>query len=380
MQPCCIGGTGWQIQEWGNYVGVIERGTEQRVLPIVTCSGTPEERGAQHGEGLREQIAQGLGAWSEAIGEHHGVDPDTYIRQFVQGTNFLEAIRRWTPDLEGEMAGIARGAKQPWEWIYTYNLLDEEWTWSRKVAAEAPGCTVIGVTRPGGAPLLAQTMDIPRVHDETQAVLRVVDESGLEVSLLIYAGMIGLLGCNSAGVAVVVNNLDMLPGSFSGLPVSCVTRGILQQRTLADARAFTLRVPHATGQHYAIASPEGEASIEGWATGVAEQEIGETLLHTNHPLYADEPLGDVEARYQFSRTRERLAYVTGAIDACHDVADMQRILSDRTTPVSIEANGNSMTFGAVVFECTVPPRMWVTPGPPHLHAFQEVGQEQVAAV
>lgn len=351
----------------------------QRTLPVVTCTGSPEERGAQHGEALRAQIAQGLGAWSEEIGKRHGVDPDTYIRGFVQGTRFLDAIRQWTPDLEGEIAGIARGANQPWEWIYTYNLLDEEWTWSRTVAAEQRGCTVVGVTRPGRPPVLAQTMDIPRVHDGTQAVLRVVDESGLEFSVLIYAGMIGLTGCNSAGVALVVNNLDMLPGSSSGLPVSCVTRGILQQRTLADARAFALRVPHAIGQHYGIASPEGEASVEGWGTGVAEQEIGATLLHTNHPLYTDEPLGDVEARFEASRTRERLAFVTEAIGSCQGVADVQRVLSDRTVPVSIEANGNSMTFGAVVFECTVPPQMWVTPGPPHLHAFQHITQERVAA-
>ena len=31
-----------------------------------------------------------------------------------------------------------------------------------------------------------------------------------------------------------------------------------------------------------------------------------------------------------------------------------------------------MTFGAVVYECTVPARMWVTPGPPHLNAFRQV--------
>jgi hypothetical protein len=112
-----------------------EIGAQPRELPVVTCAGTPAERGIQHGEALREQIAQGLGAWSEAIGERHGADPDGYLRQFVAGTHFLDAIRQWTPDLEEEIAGIARGANQPWEWIYAYNLLDEEWTWARRVSA-----------------------------------------------------------------------------------------------------------------------------------------------------------------------------------------------------------------------------------------------------
>jgi hypothetical protein len=222
-------------------------------------------------------------------------------------------------------------------------------------------------------------MDIPRVHDGTQAVLRVLDTSGLEVRVFTYAGMVGLTGCNSAGVALVVNNLDMLPGSLTGLPVGCVIRGILDQETLAEAVQFALRVPHATGQHYGMASPDGEASVEGWATGVADMAIGDgPLLHTNHPLYTDEPVGDVEARYQWSRTRERLAFVTGGVAACKDVLDLQRLLADRTVPVSIDASRSSMTFGAVIYECSVPPQMWVTPGPPHEYAFQHVSQEREA--
>ncbi len=197
------------------------------------------------------------------------------------------------------------------------------------------------------------------------------------MTVFTYAGMVGLTGCNSAGVALVVNNLDMLPGSLAGLPVSCVIRGILARTTLQEAVAFARRVPHATGQHYGMASLEGEASVEAWASGVAEMEIGDgLLLHTNHPLYANEPLGDVEARYEWSRTRERLAFATGELASCQDVADLQRLLADRTVPVSLDASRSTMTFGALIYACSAPPQMWVTPGPPHLHAFQHVSQER----
>lgn len=353
---------------------------ESRTLPIITCAGPPDVRGAQHGEGLREQIAQGLGAWSDAIGERHGVDPDAYIRQFVRGTNFLDAIREWTPALEPEIAGIARGANQPWEWIYAYNLLDEEWTWARTASGPGRGCSAVGLTPEGCPPLLAQTMDIPRVHDGTQAVLRISGETGLEANVFTYAGMVGLTGCNSAGVALVVNNLDMLPGSLSGLPVSCVIRGILDRETLPAATGFAMHVPHATGQHYGIAAPDGVASVEGWADGVAASANEDALLHTNHPLYTDEPVGEIEARYQWSRTRERLAFVAREAGSCRNVPSLQRLLADRTVPVSIDAGRSTMTFGAVIYECSVPPRMWVTPGPPHLHAFQQVTPEFAAAL
>ena len=349
-------------------------GIQATDLPVVTCAGSPGERGEQHGEALRGMITEGLARWAESIGSTHGVDPDAYIAGFVHGTEFLPAIQRWTPGLLDEIEGIARGSAQPWQWIYAYNLLDEEWTWARdQKSGIAPGCTVAGFAPEGGTTLLAQTMDIPNIHDGTQAVLRLEPEDSPAALIFTHAGMIALTGCNEEGLAVVVNNLDMLPASRSGLPVAFAIRGILAQRTLADAIDFISGVPHATGQHYGIAAPEGLASVEGWATGVAAgAESGTRLLHTNHPLYTDETVGDVESRYQRSRTRERLDYLEREAGPSRDVLGLQELLSDCTVPVSLGAERPSMTFGAVVYECTVPARMWVTPGPPHLHAFRQV--------
>src|SRR5215210_61838 len=290
-------------------------------LPGVTCAGSPGERGEQHGEALRGVIGEGLGNWAESIAATHGVDPDAYIHGFVQGTDFLPAIQRWTPGLQDEIEGIARGSAQPWQWIYAYNLLDEEWTWARdQKAGTAPGCTVAGFASEDGTPVLAQTMDIPNVHDGTQAVLRIEPDDSPAALVFTHAGMIGLTGCNDVGLAVVVNNLDMLPTSRTGLPVAFVLRGILARRNLAEAVDFVSQVAHATGQHYGIAAPDGLASVEGWATGVAVNAESRTrLLHTNHPLYTEETVGDAESRYQHSRTRQRLAYLEREARPTRDV-------------------------------------------------------------
>jgi isopenicillin-N N-acyltransferase like protein len=343
-------------------------------LPVVTCTGSPAERGEQHGEALRGLIAEGLGRWAESIASTHGVAPDTYIAGFVEATDFLPAIRRCTPGLLDEIEGIARGSAQPRQWIYAYNLLDEEWTWaSDQKAGTAPGCTVAGFAPEDGTTLLAQTMDIPNIHDGTQAVLRLEPVDNTAVLVFTHAGMIALTGCNENGVAVVVNNLDMLPASRTGLPVAFAIRGILAKRTLAEAVSFVSGVPHATGQHYGIAAPEGLASVEGWATGVVvDAESATRLLHTNHPLYTTETVGDLESRYQRSRTRQRLDYLEREAGPSRDVLGLQELLTDCTVPVSLGAERSSMTFGAVVYECTVPTRMWVTPGPPHMHAFRQV--------
>jgi isopenicillin-N N-acyltransferase-like protein len=343
-------------------------------LPVVTCAGSPGEHGERHGEALRGLIADGLGRWAESIASTHGLAPDAYIAGFVRGTDFLPAIRRWTPGLLDEIEGIARGSAQPWEWIYAYNLLDEEWTWaSERKAGTAPGCTVAGFAPDGGTPLLAQTMDIPNIHDGTQAVLRIEPQNSPAVLVFTRAGMVGLTGCNEEGLAVVVNNLDMLPASRTGLPVAFVIRGILERRTLADAVDFVSQISHATGQHYGIAAPEGLASVEGWATGVAANaESGTRLLHTNHPLHTDETVGDPESRYQRSRTRQRLDYLEREAGPRRDVLGLQELLSDCTVPVSLGPERPSMTFGAVVYECGLPARMWVTPGPPHMNTLRQV--------
>jgi isopenicillin-N N-acyltransferase like protein len=352
----------------------MDQGMQTAGLPVVTCTGSPAELGEQHGEALRGLIAEGLDRWADCIASTHGVAPDTYITGFVEGTDFLPAIRRWTPGLLDEIEGIARGSAQPWQWIFAHNLLDEEWTWAReRKVGTAPGCTVAGFAPESGTTLLAQTMDIPNIHDGTQAVLRGEPDDGPADLIFTRAGMIGLTGCNEDGLAVVVNNLDMLPASPTGLPVAFVMRGILARRTLADAVDFVSQVAHATGQHYGIAAPEGLASVEGWATGVAvSAESGTRLLHANHPLYTDETVGDAESRYQRSRTRQRLDYLEREAGPSRDVLGLQELLSDCTVPVSLGAERPSMTFGAVVYECTVPAQMWVTPGPPHQHAFRQV--------
>ena len=342
---------------------------------VVACAGDPRQRGERHGEALRGPIADGLARWAAAIAEAHGVDPDAYVDEFVRGTDYLPPIRRWTPDLLEEVEGIARGSGQRWEWIYACNLLDEEWTWarSRRFGQAPPGCTAAGVAPRGGTPSLAQTMDINAFHDGGQAVIRIDGGRGPDVLTFTRAGMIALTGCNAAGLAVVVNNLDVLPTSRTGLPVAFVIRGVLERRSLAEAADFLRKVPHATGQHFGLAGPEGLASVEAWATGVTvNADPGPRLLHTNHPLTTDEAADDAEMRYKGSRTRERLAYLEREADACDDAGGLQDLLSDRTVPVSIAADRPSMTFGAVVYECSAPAKMRVAMGPPHLTPFQEV--------
>ncbi len=344
-------------------------------MPIVTCGGEPRRRGQIHGEDLRDQIAEGTGRWLEALARTHAIDPDDYLQEFLANTDHLPAIERWTPDLLNEVRGIAEGSGQPCARILVYNLMDEEWSYGQGRRRGAPGCTAVCFRTASGTSVVAQNMDIPTVHDGTQAVLRLQPDDGPEVLAFTMAGFIGLMGANAAGVGVVVNNLAMLPSSSTGLPVAFVIRGVLAQSTLAGAAAFVECVPHAIGQHYGIGGLDGLVSLEGAGNGVVRDgSVVDRILHTNHPLVnrgvADEDRA--ERMYSASNTRARYDLVASRVAELTHLASAERVLADTTVPVSCAPRRGFMTFGSMAAELSATPRVRFAPGPPHQTAYVEV--------
>ena len=344
-------------------------------LPIVRCAGSPRQRGAAHGEALRAMIQATLGRWLASLGRASHADPHAYLREFVGRTDYAAAMSSWTPDLLDEIRGIAAGAGVPFEQLLAYNLLDEEWWFSRSHARPAAGCTVIGWWDGGnGGPLLAQTMDIGSIYDGAQAALHIQPDDAPEALVFTFAGMIGLNGCNAAGVGVVVNNLAMLPHAARGLPVAAVVRGILARRSLEDAAVFICSAPHASGQHYAIGSRAGLLSFECSAGGaVQDSSATRRVLHTNHPLVdGDSPAAGAPSDAT-ANSRARYEFIAGRAGAIAGQADIEAILADQSVPISIACvPGRSFTFGATSLALGMPPRMRVAPGPPHSTPYVEL--------
>jgi hypothetical protein len=348
--------------------------TVPRTLPIVSCAGSPRRRGQAHGEQLRDQITAVVERWQASLEERHGIPAAAYLSEFVANSAFLPAIERHTPDLLEEVRGIAEGASQPFETMLAYNFMDEEWQYASERVTELPGCTVACLVPAAGAPVIAQTMDIPSVHDGSQAVIHHKPENGVESVVFTGAGMLALNGANAAGIGVVVNNLSMLPWSRNGLPVMFVIRGILDRTTLDEAITFVESVPHAVGQHYAVGSPEGIAGLEGAANGVVRAGTpGGTYVHANHPIANNAVVGDPSRQYARSRTFERHARAAELIDRAHDQSGIEAVLMDESVPISRSTRGGHMTFGATSITCSSPPVVHVTPGPPHETPWISVG-------
>jgi isopenicillin-N N-acyltransferase like protein len=333
---------------------------------IVECRGDGRERGRAHGEALRERIGGLLERWDAGVAGRLGRPPQTLVSGLVETTGFVTAIERHTPGLLDEVRGIAEGAGVAFDRILALNLMDEEW-WFSAPAEPRDACTLIAVGPAAGRPtLLAQNMDLPEVMDGAQALLRYDDGAGDGGAVLTAAGMIGLTGVSSAGLGVCVNTLAMLNHSRDGLPVAFVMRGALAAGSVAGAAEFLARVPHASGQHYALADPTAVAGYECSAAGaVRSDDGGGRFCHTNHPLRSGDldPSMAPEGRED---SHVRLAAVESVAGGVAVGADCERALADREAPLCVipEPGRPWITFGSIWAELGDVPRARVALGPP----------------
>jgi len=333
---------------------------------IVECRGDGRERGRAHGEALREPIQGLLERWDAAVAARSGQPSQALVSALIETTGFAAATERHTPDLLAEVRGIAEGANVAFDRIFALNLMDEEW-WFTAPAEPRNACTLIAVGPADGRPsLLAQNMDLPELMDGAQAIVCYDDGEGGGGTVLTAAGMIGLMGVSSAGLGVCVNTLAMLNHSRDGLPVAFVMRGALAQGGVAGAAAFLGRVPHASGQHYALADPAEVAGYECSAAGAVRSDPGDgRFCHTNHPLRSTDidPALPAEGRED---SHVRLTAIESAAPSVTTGVECERALADREAPLCvIPAPGHPwITFGSIWAELGESLRVRIAPGPP----------------
>ena len=350
---------------------------------VVEASGTPREVGRAHGEHARELIRLGIDRWRQALSDE-GRDPERLWRDLSRTAGFRASAARWTPDLLAEVEGIAEGAGVSADVVFATNCLDEAWWWHEK----GPGCSVVAVADRGPVPVVGQTMDLDTWMDTTQVVLRLRHQDGLEQVMLSRAGVIGLCGANSAGIGVVVNALDQLAVDQAGVPVAFVLRSLLSAVRLEDVRGILHRLPHASGQAYTAVSPDGVVGFECGADVVADylNDPGRpgARWHTNHPLAAttDEPSqlpGGTEGApswdWAAGSSVPRMTHLDSAMPAIATADDVARVLSDSDAGICMYPGRwrpDGFTFGSLVVEASVPPRVRVAVGPPDRVPYVEV--------
>lgn len=331
----------------------------------VDLTGGPWLRGTAHGEQLRELIAEAMERWRQDLAERGDRHPDAYVADFLGATRFGETVSRLCPDLDEEVRAIAAGSNQPADQILAYNLMDEDWLYARETGG---GCSVIGAATASGQVVLSQNLDLPLSRYGSQAVLRIEGDGGRPGQLVLTcAGMIGLFGVNAAGVACCVNTLKTLPSARRGMPVAFVVRQLLTHRDAASAGAYLAAVPHASGQHYAVADPASLRGYECSAAGCAAGPVADELLHTNHPIWwSATPLEEPVADETPSTSQARLAALESGLAEVRRSGDAEPLLSSTAGGLCVQPSSErkAATFCSARFTLTAPPAVRVALGNP----------------
>jgi isopenicillin-N N-acyltransferase like protein len=351
------------------------------MMRVIDCHGTAAERGAAHGESLRAEIAEAISRWEEAtirgLGTRAPRDIDSYCEDMLSRTGLLDRARALTPALAEEVAAIARAAGQPEARIAAYNMMDEQWWYDSPTDAPPPGCSLIGIPVRDGH-VLAQNMDLPAHMEGAQVVLRLSGPDLPAMAVLSAAGMIGLTGVNATGLAVAVNTLLMLRHDADGLPVAFAMRHALAAESAGSARDRLAAVPHASGQHYALATRDALLSVECSVGGCAPLDVpAEGLLHTNHPLASKDVDAGAQAHLDRSgfndSSRARLDWLRGR-SMPRNATDVQALFDLPDAPICMraETHGGSFTFASVLYEVTDRVTARFAGGVPGGRAWQDV--------
>jgi isopenicillin-N N-acyltransferase like protein len=362
-------------------------------LHRIRIEGSAFERGQMHGHLLRDPIRSHLSAWAHAVQRNYGIDSTRLINMVLAETNFIPAIKRWTPDLLLEIQGIADGAGVDPDAIYTLNLLDEVWSRYGKAGIPQEHCSSIGCQGTATSPpIIAQNMDIEAFRDGFQTVVHMSDPILKQETLFLsFAGGIGLNGLNDRGLGVCVNSLLQLNSSLDGLPVACVVRGVLEKADASKAREFLLQVKHATGQNYLVGAKDGIYDVECSANKADIFQLdhrADAVWHTNHPLQNDDiserfrnPSAtfrdSVDMRYANSSTRMRsLTDRLGSV-ACIDTGHIMAALEAKDSeqfPVCVSKGDllKSFTFASSVMVLGEEPELLIAPGPPDVTITERI--------
>ena len=310
-------------------------------MRVTTIAGSGLHRGLDYGR----EHARGIADAATALKIHLAATghPPGPLGHRLATSPLTRVAADLTPDLWTEVTAIASGSRVSLDDVLLLTFLDEVWGMTR-----APGCSVAARVVPGqpGAPPIppttevGQTMDLPAWAQGRAGALRIGADHAPTALALAYPGSIGLCGANETGLGVAVNALTRAPTQEEGLGVAFVTRHLLTLTTLAEAEAFLLSVPHAAGQAYTVAAPDGLATFEADANGVRRvTEPGvASIAHTNHPL-AEDPGG----RAPSESSAARLAIMTSGLADRQPFADL---LTGEATVDGTTWGDPFLTFGA----------------------------------
>jgi isopenicillin-N N-acyltransferase-like protein len=259
-------------------------------FPLVEVSGSPHERGVQHGRAVPERVMGSIALYRDQLAKR-GVDGATID---MLARNVMPKISAFDPSYLEEMQGIADGAGVSLEDIVLVNCRTEMMYGHNALGsaddAVSDGCTGL-VVLPGasanGRLMHAHNWDWRDACVDTGIVLKVLKHGdGPDMLMFTEAGTLGRHGFNSAGISLTGNFLtcDRDYKGSADVPLGLLRRKMLECTTLAGAMRVLFTTRRFCSNNIMMAHADGEAvDLECapdevfWLT--PEDDL---LVHANH--------------------------------------------------------------------------------------------------
>ncbi|HEX8303280.1 MAG TPA: C45 family peptidase [Jatrophihabitans sp.] len=271
---------------------------------VIPVSGPPRERGEAVGRAHRDAISRLLA---------RRTTPAAAVQPYA------ECVRQQLPILAAEVAGLAAGsgiAEDDAWWLQLRREL---------LAVPAGDCTTAAFASAG---LIGQTVDLPPGLGDGLHALDIAPDGESPAALVVtFAGLLGYLGINAAGLAVGINMVQSADWGI-GVPPYLLVRAVLGCRGLDEAVDLLRTAPRASSRVLTLLAGDAAAVVEMTATDLRVTEAA-TAAMTNHfvhpdlaPLDTSEPAARMESRVRRRRLQVRLG------ETSPDVAGLQRTLLD----------------------------------------------------
>lgn len=233
--------------------------------------------------------------------------------------HFRTVISTQSPHLATEIEAIAEGAGLEPIWLFMLNARSE------LLSHSVPECTALYSPQSG---VLAQTWDFAPQLQDSIVLLEIREETGLQIFTATEAGMVGKVGMNSRGLGVCLNML-MTEKSLAGLPIHVLLREFMQCESLDAVRAKSTRFGAERSGNVMIGTAhDGGLNIEYLGTRTqADRVLDSSFVHTNHPLGAPLPDGEL---YENSLQRLTTAQSIAGSRSNLSLSEVNRILSDQS--------------------------------------------------
>lgn len=239
--------------------------------PLIDLSGTPHDRGVQHGQVAADRIRKGISHYTAQIGRS-GLGEAEIIRLV---RDYLPVIEAFDPLYIEEMRGIAKGAEVPFEHIALLNArteilkLAERPDLRARLAERLPdGCTGVVVMPVAAAArrlIHAQNWDWKAECAETAVVLRIRRSDGPDILTFTEAGGLARSGLNEAGIGLTANYLQSDRDYHQvGVPLALIRRKVLEQ----EHPALAMRAVYATAKSAANNMIVSASMADGQAVAI----------------------------------------------------------------------------------------------------------------